>query len=234
MGVAGREPDGAHHRLARRARCPNSARVLDHRRPASARPRRAPRSAAGPPGLLHEARLLAGRASAPPPPPCRARDVRRMGSPSCDREDPVAVVGALGLGRLHEGRLGEAISLARASIVSSPMPSASSTTARPLPARGRSAKTSSQAIRWPCCMSISGRGRRPPGLAPRVRAGVGLELRAAVLGAEEIGPPGVLRPAAPSSGPPSSRRPGSVAPRRAVSQNSAAKTARPSRLRTSL
>ncbi len=75
--------------------------------------------------------------------------------------------------------------------------------------------------------------RGAPGVRMDVAVGVGLEGVQAVLGAEVEG---LARRTPVTALPRSTFMPqtGSVAPRRAVSQNSAAKTARPARLRKSL
>ena len=101
-----REPDGVHHRLEVELGA-ELGLVLEHRRAPAPVSGAHARSAGGPPRSPGRSSPPRGRASAPPRPRCPARDGRRTGAPR-GGEDPVAVVGTVGLGRLHEGRLREA------------------------------------------------------------------------------------------------------------------------------
>ena len=135
VGVLGAQADRRHHGVAVELG-PELRLVLEHRRPPA--PVLLPdldRLEAGA-GLLDEARLVQTRASAPPRRRFRATDDRRREAPragprsGCGSRRPRCSVDCTKV--VSERR----VSCARASIVSSLTPSASSTTARPLPASG--------------------------------------------------------------------------------------------------
>ena len=142
------QPDGGHHRLALELGA-ELGLVLQHR--GTPAPFCSSTSIGWRPGhgLLHEARLGPGRASGPPRP--RSRATGWPGEGQSPRAGPRSGCGSRHprRGGLHEGRLGEPRLLGQGEhgLARSPRPR-QSTTASPLPASGRSAKTSSQEIRW--------------------------------------------------------------------------------------